>query len=58
MDYLQQPSPGRTVHTSFHRSLLPQKAPVQNNERMYSYNIPEFVSGPVDLKESVADLFE
>ena len=38
--------------------LLPQKAPVQNNERMYSYNIPEFVSGPVDLKESVADLFE
>lgn len=38
--------------------LLPQETPEHNNERMYSYNIPEFVNGKIILEESVAHLFE
>lgn len=38
--------------------LLPQENPEHNNERMYSYNIPEFVNGRISLEESVAHLFE
>lgn len=38
--------------------LLPQESPDQNWERIYSYNIPEFVQGPIVLEESVARLFE
>ena len=38
--------------------LLPKKNPEHNTERLYSYNIPEFVNGEIILEESVAHLFE
>lgn len=39
--------------------LLPQKSPMHNRDRIYSYNIPEFVAGPVQLgSDEVASLFE
>lgn len=37
--------------------LLPQESPLHNVERMYSYNIPEFILGKVLIKESFSDLF-
>lgn len=39
--------------------LLPQKDPEHNTNRLYSYNIPEFISLPVRLsKEKTAKLFQ
>ena len=39
--------------------LLPQKDPEHNTNRLYSYNIPEFISLPLRLsKEKTAKLFQ
>ena len=39
--------------------LLPQKDPQQNEKRLYSYNIPEFISGKVILpKDKASALFK
>jgi Tol biopolymer transport system component len=37
--------------------LLPQEDPRQNSWRLMSFNIPEFMSGKVDLPKEAADLF-
>ncbi len=38
--------------------LLPQRDPQHNMQRMYSYNIPEFIKAPVDLnRDELADMF-
>ncbi len=37
--------------------LLPQEDPRQNSWRLMSFNIPEFMSGKVDLPKDAADLF-
>ena len=37
--------------------LLPQEDPRQNSWRLMSFNVPEFMSGKVDLPKEAADLF-
>lgn len=37
--------------------LLPQKDPRSNTLRLKSYNIPDFVDGPVEMPQSVVELF-
>ena len=37
--------------------LLPQEDPRQNMWRLMSFNVPEFMSGKVDLPEEASDLF-
>lgn len=39
--------------------LIPQRDPKQNESLMFSYNIPEFISGKVDIpKEKMGKLFK
>lgn len=38
--------------------LLPQEDPRQNEWRLKSFNVPEFLSGRLDLPEDAADLFQ
>lgn len=39
--------------------LLPQKSPLHNTQRLYSYNIPEFIEKPVQIsQEETAGLFQ
>lgn len=48
--------PGKGFSKPF---LLPQKDPAHNEKRLYSYNIPEFISRPVSIaQQETADLFQ
>jgi hypothetical protein len=46
--------PSGVLHKPF---LLPQKDPRQNTWRLKSYNVPEFVTGEIDLPADASDLF-
>ncbi|MBQ3613294.1 MAG: PD40 domain-containing protein [Bacteroidales bacterium] len=52
--YIAFLDPSGTPHKPF---LLPQKDPRENQWRLKSYNVPEFITGEVDLPSEAADLF-
>lgn len=52
--YIAYMDPSGVPHKPF---LLPQEDPRQNSWRLKSYNVPEFITGEIDLPADASDLF-